>query len=139
MLRVSSLKSLFGGSQDKPRLRFLQSQMRQLFQQGHKLMQIDMRRLRHGKKLCLLLGLLALNSCRSSQPPGIEICILDGYGGADCIETNGTKLYKSPSALLDYWATNETDESNYTQWCYDINAQIVNANMKQIKKAAIDE
>ena len=97
-------------------------------------MQIDMRPLRLGKWLLVSLGFLHLSGCRDSVPPKIEICIGDGFGGADCIEADGSQLYKSPSALKNYWMTNEPDEANYTSWCYDTTSSAVQSQMAVVKE-----
>ena len=68
---------------------------------------------------CLIVSLLILFnlSCRDSLPPKIEICIFNGFG-ADCVEADGSKKYRLPSELNDYWMTSESDEANYSSWCY---------------------
>lgn len=97
-----------------------------------------MQRLKLGKMLLLVLAFPLLSSgCRESVPPKIEICIGDGFGGADCIEADGSKLYKSPSALKNYWMTNEPDQANFTAWCYDSGVPAVNAGMSQVKAAVL--
>lgn len=64
---------------------------------------------------------LALTSCRKDTPPAISIiCTLDGTGGGDCATADGTKVHKAPSELLNYWATTQTDEANFSGWCYKI-------------------
>jgi hypothetical protein len=98
---------------------------------------------KHGKKLFLILACL-LSACDKSYPPPIEVCILDGLGGGDCTESDGTKLYRTPSMMKNYWATGETDISNFTSWCYGGTnvtpaqaAQIksnVNAQIQQVKE-----
>jgi hypothetical protein len=95
-----------------------------------------MRQLKHGRLLFLALALL-LNGCRSDQPPPKEICILDGFGGGDCVESDGSKLYRAPSAMLNYWATNETDEQNFAAWCYDTTPAAVAPVMQQLKAQAL--
>lgn len=94
-----------------------------------------MRQLKNGKTLCLVLG-LALSACRSSTPPKIEVCILDGYGGADCVERDGSKLYRKPSELTNFWATNQVDQAAFASWCYKATPDQVSAAMAYIEKQA---
>lgn len=96
-------------------------------------MPIDIRPHRHGKAHCLGLALLLLSGCRSSVPPKIEICIGDGFGGADCVETDGSQLYRSPSSLKNYWMTSQGDEQNLAEWCYATSAVSVSAGMREIE------
>lgn len=91
-----------------------------------------MRLLKNGKKYCLVLALV-LTSCRDSTPPKIEVCLGDGFGGADCIEADGSKLYRPPSQLKNYWMTSEPDEANLLSWCYDTSQTNVEAGMHEIK------
>jgi hypothetical protein len=70
---------------------------------------------RLGSLLCLA---LALNSCRKDYPPKIELCQLDGFGGADCIERDGSVVYKTPQMLKNYISTNPEDQATFTAWCY---------------------
>lgn len=86
-----------------------------------------------GRLLLASLGLLLLSDCRTSIPPKIEICIGDGFGGADCIEADGTKLYRSPSSLKNYWMTSQPDEANFTSWCYQATPAQTEAGMQQIQ------
>jgi hypothetical protein len=86
--------------------------------------------LKLGGMLCLALALLT--SCRKSTPPTIEICILDSNGGADCIERDGSKLYRPPSQLENYWATSQSDQAAFAAWCYAVNRAPVEQVMEQI-------
>lgn len=79
----------------------------------------------------LLLIVLVLG-CRSSQPPKIEICILDGFGAGDCIEADGSRKYRLPSEMKNYWSTNQADMSNFSSWCYDASQTNTNVVMQQI-------
>lgn len=88
-----------------------------------------------GKKLCLALA-LALSGCRSSQPPKIEICIGDGVGGANCVESDGSNKYRLPSELQNYWMTNENDETNFASWCYDTTPQNIETANQKIMEVA---
>lgn len=93
-----------------------------------------MRPRKPGKTLCLALAFLSLNACRSSQPPALSlVCIGDGVGGADCVDHAGNKIYKTPSELLNFWMTTETDEQNFAQWCYGASSPApIKAGMTQI-------
>ena len=93
---------------------------------------IGMRRRKLGRLLLVALA-FPLASCRDSQPPKIEICIGDGFGGADCVEADGSKLYRAPSALTSYWMTSEPDEANFASWCYQTTQQEVDPVMNQIR------
>lgn len=110
--------------------------MRQRWHRGLKMIKTDMQRLRLGNKRYLVLVLLLLNisACRNSVPPKIEICLGDGVGGADCIEADGSKLYRTPSMLRNYWMTSEPDESNFSSWCYDTTNATVQAAMNATRK-----
>lgn len=91
-----------------------------------------MQQFKHGKQLLLVLALL-LASCRQSQPPAIEICLGDGVGGADCIEADGSKLYRLPSQLNNYWMTNQPDMKNFASWCYSASSSQTSDAMSQIR------
>lgn len=88
--------------------------------------------LKNGKRLFLVLGLLLASSCRSSTAPAIEICIGDGFGGADCIRRDGSRLYRPPSELQNYWMTNQDDMRAYSSWCFDTSAKIMDLHMKRL-------
>lgn len=94
----------------------------------------DMQRLINGVWLSLVLGFL-LSSCRTSKPPALSIiCLGDGVGGADCVDSVGNKIYKKPSELLNYWMTTEVDEQNFASWCYGGGSGgAVKAGMESIK------
>lgn len=87
--------------------------------------------LKTGGPFFLLLA-LPLLSCRTSVPPQIEICLGDGFGGADCVERDGTQMYRSPSSLQNYWMTNQVDESSFSQWCYQTTQENVDLHMQMI-------
>ena len=108
--------------QTQPRLRRMPRQTQNAWQ-----------RLRLGKLLLTVPGLLLLSSCRSSQPPKIEICIGDGVGGAECVEADGTQLYRTPSMLNNYWMTGQSDEANFASWCYESDVATVQYHMNLIK------
>ena len=85
--------------------------------------------------LSLVLG--TLSSCRSSQPPTLSlICIGDGFGGADCVNETGAKVYKAPSELKNFWMTTEVDQQNFSAWCYDTSPAITEQAMINIAKVA---
>ncbi len=84
-----------------------------------------------GKKLCLVLALL-LVSCREDHPPKIEICIGDGFGGADCVGPAGDRYYKLPTQLRNYWMTNQSDQANFSAWCYDTSVRSMKIPMQEI-------
>lgn len=82
--------------------------------------------------LLLAIGLVALSSCRKDTPPPVEICIGDGVGGADCIEKDGSRRYRRPSELENYWMTNQEDQAAFASWCYKANPQSVERAMDRI-------
>ncbi len=93
-----------------------------------------MQQLKSGKKLLVAIALAAsLVGCRKSKPPVIEICIGDGFGGADCILRDDTKVYKAPSELKNYWLTSQEDMAAFSSWCYDADAIVVKKAMQQIE------
>jgi len=77
---------------------------------------------------------LFLSSCRNSTPPPMDICILDGFGGADCVLKDGTRAYRSPTQLKNYWATTEFDMQGFSSWCYHTNSANIRSQMNRIKK-----
>lgn len=80
---------------------------------------ISIGHIRKSKVSLAALACLFLFSCRESSPPQLSIiCLGDGFGGADCVDSSGNKVYKSPSQLLNYWMTTEADEQNFSSWCY---------------------
>ena len=102
---------------------------------------IDMRLLRNGAMLYLA---LVLASCRNSTPPPIDICIGDGFGGADCQLRAGSELiskctkndngyYCPPSALVNMWMTTQTDEAAFASWAYDTSPEAIQTQMAKIK------
>jgi len=89
-----------------------------------------------GKLLLASLGLLLLSSCRDSVPPKIEICIGDGAGGADCVESDGSQMHRTPSQLTNYWMTSEPDEANLLSWCYMSETSLIMHGMDKIEEKA---
>lgn len=90
---------------------------------------------KHGKLLSAALVFL-LSSCRTSQPPIIEVCIADGFGGMDCVEHDQSRLYRPPSESLNYWCTNSTDEAAFASWAYDTSESVIRPQMKIIRDRA---
>lgn len=136
MWNRSQAQSLYGfakGLQMKHLLRF---QMRPIWLRVQRRMLNGLRLRKRGKLLLASLALLLPSGCRDSIPPKIEICILDGTGGGDCVEADGSQVHKTPDELLNYWATNQVDESNFSSWCYDTSSSVVNAGMDRILKKA---
>ncbi len=76
-------------------------------------------RLFNDGKMCLVVLALALSGCRSSKPPAIGICIGDGLGGADCIGSDNSKFYMSPSDLKNFFMLSQSDEARFVSWCFD--------------------
>lgn len=90
-----------------------------------------------GRTLFLALACL-LSACNQSDPPPpIEVCLLDGFGGGDCIEPDGSKLFRPPSQMKNYWATNEHDQALFAAWCYGTDAPTVRAGMEEVKSQAL--
>ena len=88
-----------------------------------------------GRRL-LVATVLFLSSCRSDTPPAKEICILDGRGGGDCSEFDGSHRYRLPSEMVNYWSTNEADMKNFSAWCYGTTADNAGAAMTLISTEA---
>lgn len=96
-----------------------------------------MKLLKNGRPLCLALA-LSFSGCRTSKPPVIEICIGDGAGGANCVESDGSRKYRLPSEMKNYWATNQPDQARFAAWCYDTNEANIETVMASIKKNATE-
>lgn len=83
--------------------------------------------------MVLTLSAMSL-SCRSDKPPVISIiCTLDGLGGGDCVQSDGTRVYKLPSEMKNMWATTQTDEANFAAWCYKVPTPVASNALAQIK------
>lgn len=94
-----------------------------------------MKHLKSGKTLFLALAIcLSSVSCRTDKPPKIEICTLDGFGGGDCILADGTRAYRSPSEMTNYWTTNQADMARFTAWCYDTSVQNVRPQLEYMNR-----
>jgi hypothetical protein len=88
-----------------------------------------------GKTPFLIPLFLLLSSCRDSTPPVLSIiCIGDGVGGADCVDSTGAQVHKDPSDLLNFWMTTEADEQNFTSWCYDESESKIQNAMRGVKE-----
>lgn len=84
----------------------------------------------------LMLGivlLIALAGCRKSNPPSIDICIGDGYGGMNCTLKDGTHKYLKPSETANMWATTQEDMKLFASWCYNTSVKNVAPQMELIK------
>lgn len=92
-----------------------------------------------GKKLYLTLAFLLLNfaACRKDPPPAIEVCILNGAGGGDCVEADGSQKFRLPSEMLNFWSTNQPDMKNFTSWCYQSSPAQAQAGMDRVSQEAI--
>lgn len=88
-------------------------------------------------KRALTLLLLTLSACRTDKPPVIEpICILDGFGGGDCVMADGSQRYMSPSELKNHWATSQASQANFAAWCYRVPPKTANAALELIRQNA---
>lgn len=94
-------------------------------------MRIDIRLLMLGTLLFLAPG------CRGSSPPPTDICIGDGFGGADCTLSDGTHAYKSPSDLKNsFILPDQKQAQNFVAWCYDTSSSNVAPAMAKIQEQA---
>lgn len=97
-----------------------------------------------GQKLFLVLA-LALSGCRTSNPPVIDICLGDGFGGGDCKLRVGSRLragcmlihddkyYCPPTLLKNAWMTTQEDMAAYAAWAADADVLVVNQEMGRIE------
>lgn len=78
--------------------------------------------------------------CRNDKPPQLSVvCTLDGLGGGDCADPQGKYIYKSPSEMKNWWATTQTDEANYSSWCYGGAPQgAAGAKLEQIRSRILE-
>ena len=60
-------------------------------------------------------------------------------GGGDCVEVDGTKVFKTPSQMNNYWCTNESDEERYASYCNDTSTETVKIVNSKYKKELKDE
>jgi len=68
-------------------------------------------------KLIFIVTLLFLVSCSSTMPK-IDICVGDGYGGADCIDVKRNPYYMLPSQLENFNAFENAELVKYYDYCY---------------------
>lgn len=90
-----------------------------------------MKRLRCGTML--FLATVLLSSCRKSPPPQIDICIGDGFGGADCVMKDGSEKYIGPSGLTNFWMTNQNDMASFSAWCYQTSVETTQKTLTQMQ------
>lgn len=99
-----------------------------------------MRQQKLGSVLCLGL-VLALSACRKDPPPKIDVCLHDGMGGGDCALKDGTRAYRVPSELTNYWMTSQEDMRAFTTWCYGAKSSAekahVDAELSRLKYLAL--
>lgn len=89
-----------------------------------------------GRLLFLVLA-LAPSACRTGPPPPkIEVCIGDGVGGCDAVEPDGSKKYRLPSDIKNYWCTNESDEARFAAWCYGSDVEASKTEMQALRARA---
>jgi malic enzyme len=78
------------------------------------------------------------------------VCIGDGFGSADCIlregsrlralcsfhdDANGAGWYCPPSALENAWITTAEDMESFSQFCYGASKKVVRAHMNAYRQA----
>ena len=108
----------------------------------------DMRLLWLGRTLCLALALLLSGCPKSSIPPYIPICIVDGFGGGDCqiddsdllarcCFKNDKGYYCPPSCLKNAWATTQDGMARYSSWCSGANREDTEREMEQFKRETV--
>lgn len=86
-------------------------------------------------KRIALIAFVTLAGCRTDRPPILsEICTLDGLGGGDCVKSDGSRIYKAPSEMLNYWATTQEDEANFAAWCYQVPPKTASEAMETLRK-----
>lgn len=91
-------------------------------------------------RLMLGLGLcLVLVGCRSSNPPAIDICIGDGFGGMNCTLKDGSHKYLKPSETENMWATTQEDMKLFASWCYNTSVKNVAPQMELIKTEIVEQ
>jgi hypothetical protein len=123
--------SCFGGFKSKTQKLLQRLLMPQLLERGLRPKRIALSPLMLGTLLSLAQG------CRSSQPPPIDICLGDGFGGADCTLSDGSHAYKTPSQLKNSWIIpDQKQAASFTGWCYDIPSDQAQAAMEKISLEA---
>ena len=91
-----------------------------------------MQLIKHGMTFLLLS--LALVSCRESKAPLIDVCTGDGFGGANCVLKDNSRVYLSPMNLKGYWITSPEDMKNFVSWCYAVSPGQVEPAMTQLQE-----
>lgn len=87
----------------------------------------------------LMLGMMSLlvQGCRSSTPPPTDVCIGDGFGGADCTLSDGSHAYKPPSQLKSAWIIPDQKQAQlFVGWCYDTSPAAVAPAMEKVAEEA---
>lgn len=88
-----------------------------------------------GVGLCLGLALAVSGCPKKSHAPQFDfICIGDGFGGADCSMSDGSKKYMKPSELKNVWITNQASMERFAAWCYDTDARTAAKALDEIRK-----
>lgn len=88
--------------------------------------------LKHG--MIFLLLSLALVSCRESKAPIIDQCTGDGFGGANCVLKDNTRVYLSPMQLKNYWISSPQDMNLFVAWCYDVPPAVAEQHLEALKR-----
>lgn len=78
-----------------------------------------------------------LSSCRTDQPPKIEVCIVAPGGSADCVLADGTQVTRLPSEMVNYWATSQVDMQNFSSWCYGIAPETARLEMQRVRAQTV--
>lgn len=92
-------------------------------------MRKDLKLLSFGALLCLAGG------CRNDRPPALgEICLGDGFGGADCSLADHTYRYRYPSDLKNFWMITQSDAAALTSWCYQAPPLLVQGEFIQLEE-----
>lgn len=71
-------------------------------------------------KYALIAFLLLIPACRKDKAPPTDVCIGDGFGGADCTLSTGEHAYKKPSDLRNAWMIPDAKQAQaFADWCYN--------------------
>ncbi len=82
--------------------------------------------------LCIAVAVLC-GGCRTDHPPKLSlICTLDGFGGGNCVQSDGTREYREPSKMVNFWATTQEDQANFSAWCYGVSPKAAKRVMAKI-------
>lgn len=73
-------------------------------------------------KLCVVLALLlSATSCRKDNPPPLDTCAGDGFGGCDGETWDGKEFSKLPSELLNSFIMPDRAQAvAFLAWCYKV-------------------